>query len=62
MPKPSFPTIPLSLLEALENRFPDRLPDHPCTEAQAAELIGQQQVIRILRREYEKQTDPKGYL
>jgi hypothetical protein len=49
------PTVPTGLLRWLEAAFPDRLPDRPPSEAEAAELVGQQKVIRKLRAEHERQ-------
>jgi hypothetical protein len=53
------PPIPLALLKELEERFPDRLPDSVLEHTSLADLIGQQKVIRFLRREFEKQNNPK---
>ena len=44
------PAVPPKLLAKLEESFPDKLPDGLTTEAQIAQLIGQQDVIRLLRR------------
>jgi hypothetical protein len=43
------------LLEGLETLFPDRLPSEPPSSLEIARLVGQQQVIRKLRDEFEKQ-------
>lgn len=50
-----FPVVPLQLLERLKKDFPDKLPLECPTEAQAADLIGQQRVIRKLDAEYRRQ-------
>jgi hypothetical protein len=49
-----FPLIPLDLLEELERRFPDRMPDALDTN----ELLRRQgniQVVRLLRMQYDQQ-------
>lgn len=55
----SFPPVPLALIEELEKRFPDRIPDDVQEHTSFAELVGQQKVIRFLRREFDKQNNPK---
>ena len=50
-----FPVVPQSLLERLEEVFPDRLPTFLPTDVETARLIGKQDVIRKLRAEYERQ-------
>ena len=54
-----FPSVPLALIEELEHRFPDRIPDTPPSVTEAATLVGQQSVIRFIRREFERQNNPK---
>jgi hypothetical protein len=51
------PPIPTGLLRWLEAAFPDRLPDAPTSEPETARLVGQQNVIRKLRAEHERQQD-----
>lgn len=58
-PKKEFPPVPLALIEELEKRFPDRIPDKVPTQERAGVLVGQQAVVRFLRREFEKQNNPK---
>lgn len=57
--KPPFPPVPRSLLAELEKRFPDRIPDHVPDPEEVGVLVGQQSVIRMLRREFAKQNNPK---
>jgi hypothetical protein len=49
-----FPPVPQALLEELERRFPDRIPDSLCTD----ELLRKQgnvQVLRFLRKQFDIQ-------
>lgn len=55
----TFPLIPEKLIEELERRFPDRIPSSPVDGGDLGVLIGQQHVVRLLRREFEKQINPK---
>ena len=57
--KQLFPPVPLKLIEELEARFPNRLPSQSPDPAIMSELIGQQQIIGFLRREFNKQNDIK---
>ena len=51
-----FPEIPKSLLDELEKRFPNRIPTEPkITEADFRMLQGQQQVIALLRHQFNLQ-------
>lgn len=51
------PPIPRDLLEYLQKVFPDRLPDSPMASAEeVAALVGNQQVIRHLKVQAEKQS------
>ena len=52
-----FPPVPEELLKALEATFPDRLPAAPTSSERVAELVGQQQVIRLMRRHYNEQNN-----
>jgi hypothetical protein len=47
-----FPYVDEKLVEALQKLFPDRLPDSPngLTSGDIARLIGQQEVIRYLKK------------
>lgn len=54
----SFPGVPLELLKALEEKFPDTLPDNlTVTVDELRYLQGNQHVIRFLKRQYEKQNE-----
>jgi hypothetical protein len=50
-----FPAVSKGLLDELERMFPNKIPVEPLTERQFAVLQGQQEVIRKLRREYDRQ-------
>lgn len=52
----AFPPVPGPLLEALQRAFPDRIPDKPGVASQEV-LIGNQQVIRFLRSQFEEQNE-----
>jgi hypothetical protein len=62
MSKPQFPVVPRELIEALEERFRDRIPDAVPDPAATGVLVGQQSIIRFLRREFTKQHNPKEIL
>lgn len=51
-----FPPVPQALIERLEEMFPNRLPQDPEPSEETARRIGQQDVIRKLRTEYERQS------
>jgi hypothetical protein len=56
MKKVPFPFVPPDLVKALEEAFPDRLPDDPAIPpAEFAALIGRQSIIRFLQRKLEQQ-------
>lgn len=57
--QPPFPPVPLALIEELEQRFRDRVPEKVPTPSEVGVLVGQQQVVRFLRREFDKQNNPK---
>lgn len=59
MSKNEFPPVPLALIEELERRFADRIPDKVPDPSEVGVLVGHQQVVRFLRREFEKQNTPK---
>ena len=50
----SFPSVPKDLLEALEERFPDRLPDLSTPERDVWAQIGGIAVIRFLREMHQR--------
>lgn len=59
--KTPFPVVPLSLVQELEKRFPDTIPLDPQilgNPVKMGELAGTQVVVRLLRREFEKQNTP----
>lgn len=51
------PVIPLELLEALDERFPERCPDLNWSEREVWARAGERRVIRLLKRAYEKQNE-----
>lgn len=57
MKEPKFPPIPLVLLEALEHRFPDRMPPKERSLEDIRFSQGEVNVIRVLRREFDKQNE-----
>lgn len=50
-----FPTVTKELLEELEKRFPDRLPQGPVALEDYLYLQGQIQVVRLLRHQFNLQ-------
>lgn len=50
-----FPLVSKELLEELEKRFPDRLPDAPTTIDQYLVRQGRAEVIRLLRHQFNLQ-------
>jgi len=44
-----FPAVPLELVEALEQLFPDKLPEIHVTDRELGQLIGQVAVVKLLR-------------
>lgn len=46
-----FPHVPEELLRALEEAFPDRIPDQVPDVNKMGVMVGQQQVIRLLRHQ-----------
>lgn len=56
MAKKDFPYVPKELIEALEGRFKDTIPDIPTPPEEFCRLQGEQRVVRFLRNQYEKQT------
>lgn len=57
--KIELPPLSPALIEALEELFRDRIPDTVPTPEQVGVLVGQQQVVRFLRREFNRQNSPK---
>lgn len=59
MKKAPFPYVPPDLVRALEEAFPDKLPQDPTiTPAEFAALIGRQSVIRFLQHRLDQQEQP----
>jgi hypothetical protein len=52
--KQNFPSVPKDLLEELESRFPDRVPN---IDANHHEVYGQVSVVRLLRRFFNEQNE-----
>lgn len=50
-----FPVVSKELLEELEKRFPDRLPDNPTTQDQYLLRQGRVEVVRFLRHQFNLQ-------
>lgn len=50
-----FPVVPKELLEELEKRFPDRMPDHPMPHPDYLLRQGHSQVVRFLRHQFNLQ-------
>ncbi len=44
-----FPAVPLDLVEHLERLFPDKLPEIHVTDRELGQLIGQSDVVKLLR-------------
>lgn len=53
----SLPVVPKDLLEALEDRFPERCPDPSWSDREIWMRVGARQVIRFLRLEFESQNE-----
>lgn len=49
------PAVPVAVVEWLEALFPDRLPSEPGERDEFVAKVGEQRVIRRLRREFERQ-------
>lgn len=49
------PPISKELLETLERRFPDRMPDPHLTEAEIRFKQGQVSVVRLIRHQFDLQ-------
>lgn len=50
-----FPPVSAELLSALEEKFPDRLPTAVPSESHMGMLVGEQNVVRYLRKQFEEQ-------
>ena len=50
-----FPLVPKELLEELEKRFPDRLPDNALSFEGYIEKHGEVKVVRFLRHQFNLQ-------
>ena len=55
MEKKKFPLVSKELLEELEKRFPDRLPDYEESIDSLRFRTGQVSVIRLLRKQFDQQ-------
>jgi hypothetical protein len=55
--EPSFPDIPLPLLERLERMYPDRAPDIAEADRQVWFGSGQAHLVRHLRFQFDKQNE-----
>lgn len=51
----SSPTISKALLDYLQEKFPDKLPDNPTSPDTLGVLIGQQKVIKHLQAQFKLQ-------
>lgn len=58
MSNTQFPPVDEQALLALEARFPDRIPVAVVSEGELGRLVGQQEVIRFLRFQFNEQTNP----
>lgn len=52
-----FPEVPPGLLKRLEEAFPDRIPRNEVSQYEFGKLAGRQEVIDLLRMNYEKQQE-----
>ena len=53
-----FPLIPLPLLKALEDLYPNRCPDLNTPDREIWFKAGQAAVVQFLKTQYERQTTP----
>jgi len=51
-----FPPVPLELLEELERRFPNRVPNITDSDRQVWVKVGQSAVVSFLRAQFEEQS------
>lgn len=57
-----FPEVPSGLLKLLEDNFPDRLPTSDVGPFGLGKLVGQQEVIALIRHHYLKQQEATNVL
>ena len=55
MDNSKFPLVTKELLDELEKRFPDRLPENPTTHDQYLMRQGRVEVVRFLRHQFNLQ-------
>lgn len=51
------PVIPKDLLEALNERFPERCPDPKWSEREIWMRVGERNVVRLLQRAFDEQNE-----
>lgn len=51
-------SLPREVVEALATLYPNVLPENPVSEANLARQIGQQDVIKLLRRVVQERDEP----
>lgn len=56
--KQPFPGVPKPLLDRLKEIFPDQLPTNFVNPFETGRLIGQQDVLRKLKHEFDQQNKP----
>lgn len=52
-------SLPREVVEALAALYPNVLPENPVSESHLARQIGQQDVIKLLRRVVQERDEPK---
>ena len=53
----SFPPISKALVDALEERCPEKCPELTMTEKEIWFYAGQRQIVRLLKKAYEEQNE-----
>lgn len=53
-----FPEIPPGLMKRLEKQFKDRMPRNELSQFELGKLAGHQELMDLLRRNFEKQQEP----
>lgn len=53
-----FPEIPTGLMKHLEKQFRDRMPRQECSAFELGKVAGQQELMDLLRLNFEKQQEP----
>jgi len=53
----SFPTISKALINALEERCPEKCPELTMTEKEIWFYAGQRQIVRLMKKAYEEQNE-----